>query len=88
MSSTQSHRSPVLKRDNINCTITNRNNAGATLKGALAGANEQGRGKRTVTGAVTPMRYDRKGKLRGQHAQAGAYTRAWTWRGKRVGDCR
>ncbi|WP_260427322.1 MULTISPECIES: hypothetical protein [unclassified Burkholderia] len=40
-----------------------------------------------MTGDVTPTRYDLKGQLRGQHAQAGAYTLAWTWRGKRGGDC-
>ncbi|MEN8514860.1 hypothetical protein [Burkholderia sp. RS02] len=41
-----------------------------------------------MTGAITPTSYDSKGLLPGQHAQAGAYTLAWTWRGKRVGDCR
>ncbi|RQS54818.1 hypothetical protein DID99_15410 [Burkholderia sp. Bp8986] len=50
-------------------------------------ANEQGRGNATVTGDVTPTRDDLKGQLHGQHAQAGAYTLAWTWRGKRGGDC-
>jgi hypothetical protein len=77
-----------LQRDNVKCTITDWNYAGTTLTVALACANEQGRGNATVTGDVTPTRYDLKGQLRGQHAQAGAYTLAWTWRGKRVGDCR
>ncbi|HHT8831227.1 DUF3617 domain-containing protein [Burkholderia cenocepacia] len=77
-----------LQRDDIHCTITNWAYAGTTLNVALACANEQGRGNGTVTGAVTPTSYDLKGQLRGQHVQAGAYTLAWTWRGKRVGDCK
>jgi|GEM_PF-699001 len=77
-----------MQRDNVRCTVTNWNYAGTTLKVALACANEQGRGNATVTGDVTPTRYDLKGQLHGQHAQAGAFTLAWTWRGKRVGDCR
>ncbi|ALX14128.1 hypothetical protein P350_21345 [Burkholderia cepacia JBK9] len=77
-----------LQRDNVRCTITNWDYAGTTLKVALSCANEQGRGNGTVTGAVTPTSYDLKGQLHGQHAQAGAYTLAWTWRGKRVGDCK
>ncbi|KML54472.1 hypothetical protein VL15_21035 [Burkholderia cepacia] len=76
-----------MQRDNVNCTITHWDYAGTTLKVALACANEQEHGNGTVTGAVTPTSYDLKGQLRGQHAQAGAYTLAWTWRGKRVGDC-
>ncbi|MEN2468842.1 MULTISPECIES: DUF3617 domain-containing protein [Burkholderia] len=76
-----------MQRDNVNCTITHWDYAGTTLKVALSCANEQGHGNGTVTGAVTPTSYDLKGQLRGQHAQAGAYTLAWTWRGKRVGDC-
>lgn len=76
-----------LQRDNVKCTITNWNYAGTTLKVALTCANEQGRGNATVTGDVTSTRYDLKGQLHGQHAQAGAYTLAWTWRGKRIGDC-
>ncbi|MET3821773.1 hypothetical protein ACVK00_000681 [Burkholderia sp. PvR073] len=35
-----------LQRDNVDCTITNWNYAGTTLKIALACANEQERGKR------------------------------------------
>ncbi|MDW9253021.1 DUF3617 family protein [Burkholderia thailandensis] len=77
-----------MRRDNVNCTITNWDYAGTTLKVSLSCANEQGRGNGTVTGAVTPTSYDLKGQLHGQHAQAGPYTLAWTWRGKRVGDCR
>ncbi|MGY6242140.1 DUF3617 family protein [Burkholderia ambifaria] len=34
-----------LRRDNVECTITNSNYAGTTLKIALACANEQARGK-------------------------------------------
>ncbi len=35
-----------LRRDNVDCTITNSNYAGSTLKFALAYANEQERDKR------------------------------------------
>ncbi|TCW85803.1 hypothetical protein C5O80_11705 [Burkholderia sp. SRS-46] len=77
-----------MRRDNLTCTITNWDYAGTTLKVAMSCANAQGRGTANVAGSVTPTSYDLKGQLRGQHAQAGAYTMAWTWRGKRVGDCR
>ncbi|KVN16375.1 hypothetical protein WT09_02010 [Burkholderia stagnalis] len=77
-----------MRRDNVACTITHWDYAGTTLKVAMSCANAQGRGTANVTGTVTPTRYDLKGQMRGQHAQAGAYTMAWTWRGKRVGDCR
>ncbi|KVT84909.1 hypothetical protein WM32_16295 [Burkholderia ubonensis] len=77
-----------MKRDNIHCTITNWDYAGSTLQVALSCANAQGRGTAKVTGTVTPTRYDLKGQGSGQTAQGGPYTMAWSWRGKRVGDCR
>lgn len=77
-----------MKRDNIHCTITNWDYAGSTLQVGLSCANAQGRGTAKVTGTVTPTSYDLKGQGSGQTAQGGPYTMAWSWRGKRVGDCR
>ncbi len=77
-----------MKRDKIDCTITNWDYAGSALQVGLSCANAQGRGTAKVTGTVTPTSYDLKGQGRGQTVQGGPYTTAWTWRGKRVGDCR
>ena len=77
-----------LARDDVKCKITKWEYAGTTLNVAMSCANEQGHGNAAVTGVLTPTSYDLKGQLHGQHVQAGPYTLAWSWRGKRVGDCR